>query len=391
MKTLLTLTLTFALVLVAAPVIAQDLPRGRIIDAVVCAGDPTQTYALYLPSNYTPDRPWPLLMGFNGGARGRAMVETYQAAAEQYGYIVVGSNNSRNGLPGSSNKAVTAMTADIGRRFPVASGRFYMAGMSGGSRVAFEIALASGKVNGIIASAAGFHDSTPRKSVPFVVFGTVGTEDYDYVEMKMLDMALKTPHKIVVFEGGHQLPPAPVAMQAIEWLEVQAMAVGTRARDQAIVDRLFAKWLADAESERDVAAKATALDELANDFATLTDVTALRARVDAMKNDKVIKRALSQARADTIAESNLMTDLMQLEGRLFDETTRADAMQQIRERLSRAYKRATAPDESPERQQARRVILAINSGAAERIQDREYLAMLATFRLPTRARGRGGM
>ena len=31
------------------------------------------------------------------GARGRAIVETYQAAAEQYGYIVAGSNTSRNG------------------------------------------------------------------------------------------------------------------------------------------------------------------------------------------------------------------------------------------------------------------------------------------------------
>src|ERR1017187_4838197 len=81
----------------AAPALAQDLPHGVIIDDVKCAGDPSQSYALYLPSNYTGLRRWNLLIGFHPAARGRAIVEKYRAAAEQYGYIVVGSNNSRNG------------------------------------------------------------------------------------------------------------------------------------------------------------------------------------------------------------------------------------------------------------------------------------------------------
>jgi len=78
-------------------VVAQDLPRGQIVDEVACAGDPAQSYALYLPSNYTRDRAWSLLVAFHPVARGRAMVETCRAAAEKYGYIVAGSNTSRNG------------------------------------------------------------------------------------------------------------------------------------------------------------------------------------------------------------------------------------------------------------------------------------------------------
>ena len=75
----------------------QDLPRGRIVDDVRCAADSAQGYALYLPSGYSPDREWSLLIAFHPGANGRAMVEKYRAAAEQYGYIVAGSNTSRNG------------------------------------------------------------------------------------------------------------------------------------------------------------------------------------------------------------------------------------------------------------------------------------------------------
>ena len=43
---------------------AQDFPRGTIVDDVKCAADASQSYALYLPSAYSPDRPWNLLVAF---------------------------------------------------------------------------------------------------------------------------------------------------------------------------------------------------------------------------------------------------------------------------------------------------------------------------------------
>ena len=56
-----------------------------IIDDVKCAADRGESYALYLPSTYSIDRKWNLLIAFHPGAPGRLMVEKYQAAAEQYG------------------------------------------------------------------------------------------------------------------------------------------------------------------------------------------------------------------------------------------------------------------------------------------------------------------
>ena len=49
---------------------AQDLPRGTIVDEVKCAADATQSYALYLPSKYSADRKWNLLIAFHPAARG---------------------------------------------------------------------------------------------------------------------------------------------------------------------------------------------------------------------------------------------------------------------------------------------------------------------------------
>ena len=73
---------------------AQELPRGEVIDGVRCASDPAQTYALSLPSTYSADRTWSVLVGFHPAANGRAIVEKYRHAAEQYGYVVAASNDA---------------------------------------------------------------------------------------------------------------------------------------------------------------------------------------------------------------------------------------------------------------------------------------------------------
>ena len=77
--------------------LTQDLPRGQVVDDVPAVDDQAQRFALYLPSTFRADRSWPLILAFDAGGRGRRAVERYQAAAERYGYIVAGSNNSRNG------------------------------------------------------------------------------------------------------------------------------------------------------------------------------------------------------------------------------------------------------------------------------------------------------
>src|SRR6187551_2176315 len=87
----------FCLWLLSAATGAQVWAKGQLLEKVGCEADPAQTYALYVPSTYTAEKLWPVIYCFDPGARGRTPVERLQAAAEKYGYIVAGSNNSRNG------------------------------------------------------------------------------------------------------------------------------------------------------------------------------------------------------------------------------------------------------------------------------------------------------
>ena len=115
---------------------SEAIPRGQIVERVEALSDSSQSYALYLPSNYTPNRKWPVLYAFDPAARGRVPVERFKEAAEKYGWIVLGSNNSRNGPWNVVVNAWNAMLTDTHQRFAIDDERSYATGFSGGARAA---------------------------------------------------------------------------------------------------------------------------------------------------------------------------------------------------------------------------------------------------------------
>ena len=137
---------------------AQTFTPGKVIDRVPCQADTSESYALYLPSGYTPARHWPIIYAFDPFARGKAPVKLYQEAAEKYGYIVAGSNNSRNFSLDASSKSVNAIWQDTHARLALDEREVYTTGMSGGARVAGLVALRCSpcKIAGVIAQAAGY-------------------------------------------------------------------------------------------------------------------------------------------------------------------------------------------------------------------------------------------
>ena len=359
-------------------VVTQNLPPGTVIQDVRCVADPSQGYALYVPSAYTPGRTWPVILAFDPGARGRTPVERYQAAAEQYGFIVTGSNNSRNGPMDASARAVAAMAADVGQRFAGDPKRVYAAGMSGGARVAFATAISSRGIAGVIASSAGYHDGKMRRTLPFPVFATAGTEDFNHLEMRLLDRELTTPHRLVIFDGGHTWLSNELATQAVEFMVVQAMKTKLTARDDAVLDRIFTKWLATADAVSDRKNQFLALQGIARDFDGLRDVSALAKRVDALGRERDVRDALKRDRDEDTREEQLLTTVKTTETQLASDETRPMALMELRRQWKAIADAARRPEESPERRMMRRVLAALSSGMTT--TDPEYLKIIAEYR-----------
>jgi poly(3-hydroxybutyrate) depolymerase len=347
---------------------ALDLPRGQIIDDVVCVDDPGQHYSLYLPSSFSPDRAWPVILAFDAGGRGRRGVERYQAGAERYGYIVAGSNNSRNGPWKPSLDAARAMATDVTTRFPIDSRRIYAAGMSGGARVAMMVALhpelMAGRDHvetaGVFASSAGFPPGEFRDSVPFPVFATAGTDDFNYIEVRTLDRALKGPRRVVIFEGGHAWLPVETATEGIEWMELQGMASGIRPRNQPLIDDLFARRVARAEALKNGLDLMRELQSIVRDFSRFKDVTELNRRAAAVAAQPDTIAALNAERDDQTREEESTAAMLAL----LEELDVDGGIARLKARAAPLLEQARASADSPSRRIARRVLTTLRASTA---------------------------
>jgi hypothetical protein len=94
-----------------------------------------------------------------------------------------------------------------------------------------------------------------------------------------------------------------------------------------------------------------------------------------------VKRALARERDREMAETRDLTEIATLEAGLRSDDTRTTSLLALRRILKHLSARAAATPASPDQRSARRVLVAITAGAAERINDAEYLAMVREFRV----------
>jgi hypothetical protein len=199
---------------------------------------------------------------------------------------------------------------------------------------------------------------------------------------------VKTPHRLVIFEGGHQWLPSELATQAVEWMELQAIKTGRRPRDKELVNEILAARVADADSQKDHFQSWLILIHLAEDFKGLADVSKYSARANALGRQKDVLDAQEQDRAEVQREVKINQEIANLEvGLDGDKVARAAALLHLENRLTELAKEANASEDSPARRLARRVVNGVSaSGRAG--DDPEYQQIMRQIR-PPGSRGGG--
>jgi poly(3-hydroxybutyrate) depolymerase len=133
-----------AAALAAAQVPPLQVPLGEMVEGIACASNPTQTYTLYVPSTFSNDRRWPVLLVFDPRGRSLLAAELFREAAETYGWIIVSSDNTRSDGPWDPNVvALQALWPEVRARIPADFERVYAAGFSGGAAVATLIRIST--------------------------------------------------------------------------------------------------------------------------------------------------------------------------------------------------------------------------------------------------------
>jgi predicted esterase len=204
----------------------DSFPLGKVIDTVTCSADTTQSYALYIPATKNK-RALPVIYFFDPHASGSLPLYKYQSLANLYGFILIGSNNSKNGNDWQHTETIwQALFDDTKKRLPIDPQRIYTTGFSGGAKVAGYVALQHPEIKGVIANGAGLPDGAPADNYNFSFTALAGEGDMNMTELVAINAAFdktRTRHRIILFNGKHEWAPVKTMDNAFAGLQFDAM------------------------------------------------------------------------------------------------------------------------------------------------------------------------
>jgi predicted esterase len=339
---------------------------------------PDQSYALYIPSHYSPEKRWPVVYAFDPGARGSMPVELMKAAAERYGYIVVGSNNSHNGAWKPEADAAQAMFQDTHARLSIDNNRVYFAGLSGGARLASSLAQRCNCAAGVLLNGAGFSPSFPPVAgATFSVFAAVGTFDFNYAEVVDLNAtlgALHYAHALRRFEGPHQWAPESVMDEALAWFRLISMRDGREERDMDFVKAQAGEVEKRAKSLEVAGDPYGAWKEYrqaADTFEGLGEAPAFREQAVAMEKEKAVRDGAKREQQDFAEQARLSADISSALAALGqDGPNRADTRGDVELKISALRSQAEHEKNPQKLRVAKRALSGIFVEAMETGQER---------------------
>jgi pimeloyl-ACP methyl ester carboxylesterase len=222
---------------------SSDLQSGVIIDPIACKADPTQTYALYIPTKGKRSS-MPIIYFFDAHGAGALPLEKYKSLAEEFGFVLIGSNNSKNGNDWSTAWYIwQQVSTDTRIRLNLHANRIYTCGFSGGAKVAGYVALRDPAVRGVIANGAGLPDGTAPGDFRFDFTALAGQGDMNMTDLVSFSDALtktRTRHHLILFEGSHEWAPESTMRIAFAGLQLDAMEQSLIPKGNAFIDRFIA-------------------------------------------------------------------------------------------------------------------------------------------------------
>ncbi len=214
------------------------------IKNIKCRADTSYSYHIYLPYEYKKGKKFPAIYFFDAHARSIQVLDSLKKAAEKFNYIIIVSNDYRNGVK-DLKSIVNKTLNDSKKRFSLNKEKIYTAGFSGGARLAARVANVFPYIKGCIACSAGITapgNIDNRKT--FHIIHITGKTDFNYMEVHQKHNKIKSNQIekcILVFNGSHQLPTKQYFTEALLFLELKAMKDNLKEENRSFVQHFYKK------------------------------------------------------------------------------------------------------------------------------------------------------
>jgi len=231
--------------LISAFALAQEhRMQGIITDSIPVDAEGKESYCLYRPSGFDPAVPAPVVFIFDPSGRGRTGITPFIQAADNYGYLLICSNNSRNGPIEKNFGIAERLFRKVLSEYPIRKDKMYLAGFSGGGRLSTALAISSGLFQGVVSCGAGLSINSGflPTTEKFSFAAIIGDEDMNFSELHHNRKYLKKiglPNEIFTFSMDHRWPDQQQMLLAFDWLELEAYRKGISFRDTSVVHDIY--------------------------------------------------------------------------------------------------------------------------------------------------------
>ena len=222
----------------------DSFETGKVIAKVVCKNDASQSYTLYIPAKGN-NEVLPIIYFFDPHAAGSFPLNKYKTLADTYNFILIGSNNSKNGNDWNTTEKIwNTISTDTKKRLKINSNRIYTCGFSGGGKVASYIALQHTEIKSVIVGGAALPDGTAVGNFNFSLTILSGEGDMNMTDLVETNNELnktQTRHRIIFFDGIHEWAPEATMNTAFAGLELDAMRTQVIPKDNAFINDFIKK------------------------------------------------------------------------------------------------------------------------------------------------------
>ena len=293
--------------------------KGVIIDTIEVNNSNGESFALYLPEEFNSDVPSPIVFIFDPAARGRYGLIPFIEAADKYQMILVCSNSSRNMAYETNFSIADRWFKDIFSRFTIDPTKMYLAGFSGGARLASTIAVLSGQFKAVVGCGAAFSGNSghwPVSGDQFYFAGLVGNQDMNYQEMiKAADWLdrIGMSNQIFIFEDDHRWPDAKYISKAFDWFYLLDIKKNLVSDDRNFLDRYLVDQLTEAQflsNQSQVIEAVLQYERIIKDLDDYFTLDSLNVKVKELKNSKDYKKSLKSRKEIASEESAWTTKLI---------------------------------------------------------------------------------
>lgn len=300
-----------------ATILAQPnkLPTGEIIDSISVNKDSNESFSLYLPSQFNSSESSPIIFIFEPMARGKIGIHPFIKAAEKYGYMLVCSNDSKNGPYEPNFEIANRLFNRVFSDFNINKERVYASGFSGGSRLASAIAVLTNQIQGVIACGAGF--SLNKSHLPykdsFSYAAIIGDEDMNFKEMqntKGFLNRLKISNELFVYEFNHSWPSQEQILSAFDWLQLEAYKKGITPINKENIKSSYTDYYEKANQlvkDNKLLYASYEYERILRNFGTYFKLDSVANKLEELKNNKSFKKEKKLLQS-SFKEEVLLTD-----------------------------------------------------------------------------------